>query len=85
MRWAAASLLLLAGCASDPVRLPVPCVSSMPERPSLADDAELRAMSDYQLPLALYRDRLAARAYIAELEAVTVGCSRIPMRLTGGQ
>lgn len=77
---------LLAGCATAPplevrTQIPVPCVKTRPAAPALASDAELRVMSDYQLPLALYRDRLAAQGYIGELEAVVEGCSRIPARL----
>ena len=78
---AALPLLLLAGCATAPalperveVPVPVPCVSAMPVRPDLVTDANLRAMTDYQLVLALWRDRMQRRQYEAEVEAVIAAC-----------
>ncbi len=77
-------IVLLAGCAAPAPRVetvtvhvpvPVPCVDVLPARPALVTDAELRAMSDYQLPLALWRDRLMRSAYEAELEATLIACA----------
>lgn len=75
-------LLVLTGCAAPPVtasiKVPVPCIEKKPERPVLVTDAELAAMNDYQLPLALRAYHLVAGAYIAELEAVTGACAVLP-------
>lgn len=78
---AALPLLLLAGCATAPalperveVPVPVPCVAEVPARPDLVTDAQLRAMTDYQIILALARDRLQRRQYEAELEAALSAC-----------
>lgn len=83
-------LMLLAGCAAPPtvvsipepisVKVPVPvsCVSEVPARPATATDSELAAMSDYGLVLALRREVLTLRAYLAELEAVLLGCKAGP-------
>lgn len=77
-------LALLAGCAAPAPRtetitvhvpVPVPCVDVLPDRPALVTDAELRAMSDYQLPLALWRDRLMRQGYESELEATLTACA----------
>jgi hypothetical protein len=83
MRALALPLLLLAGCASAPalperveVPVAVPCVASVPARPDLVTDAALRAMTDFQLVLALWRDRLQRAQYEAELQAVLAACVR---------
>lgn len=73
----------LAACSTVPpeaVHLPIPvsCVREVPRPPALATDAELRAMNDYQLPLALWRDRLQRLSYEHELEAVLQACSQAP-------
>lgn len=73
---------LLAGCAtsggpsSTVVSVPVAtrCVKEVPARPAFVEDDELRAMSDYQIVLALWRDRLLRIGYEAELEAVIAAC-----------
>lgn len=74
-------LLLLAGCASGPeiprevpVMVPVPCITERPIRPSLLSDAELLALDDYGLILALARDRRVRQAYQAQIEAAIAGC-----------
>jgi hypothetical protein len=59
------------------VPTPVPCVAEAPAKPKRVTDAELKRMSDYQLPKALARDRQQSTAYIGELEAVVEGCSRL--------
>lgn len=78
---AALPLLLLAGCATAPalperveVPVPVPCVAAAPVRPEFVTDAALRAMTDYQLVVAMWRDRLQRRQYEAEVEAVIAAC-----------
>lgn len=82
MRHMASALLgcMLAACASAvphvSIPIAVPCIKEKPTAPAFVTDAELRAMSDYQLGLALYRYRLQAGGYIGELEAVIDGCSR---------
>lgn len=72
---------LLTGCASGPeipreVRVPVPtpCIDRIPQRPSMLSDAELLALDDYGLVIALARDRRVRQGYIAELEATVAGC-----------
>lgn len=76
--------LLLAGCAAPApqtetitvrIPVPVPCVDTAPDRPALVTGAELRAMSDYQLVLALHRDRLMRILYESELEATLTACA----------
>lgn len=85
MKWLIV-LILLAGCAGTPtvvsipepvtVKIPVPvsCVSAMPAKPATTTDQELAAMNDYALVLALRREVLTLRGYLAELEAVLTGC-----------
>lgn len=73
----------LAACGTAPpaavdVPIPVSCVSEAPRAPALVTDAELRAMNEYQLPLALWRDRLQRKGYERELEAVLIACSQAP-------
>jgi hypothetical protein len=74
----ASALLLLVGCTTVPkevrIRVPVPCVEQAPQRPSLIADAELRALDDYGLVIALARDRRLRQGYEAQLEAVLAGC-----------
>ena len=72
----------LAACGTAPpaavdVPLPVTCVREVPRAPALVTDAELRAMNEYQLPLALWRDRLQRRAYERELETVVAACQLV--------
>jgi hypothetical protein len=74
-------LPLLAGCVGNPViptevRVPVPvsCVTEQPKKPAMLSDAELRALDDFKLPIALTLDRRVRQAYEAELEAVLAGC-----------
>lgn len=80
MRWLA-SLLVLAGCASDPrlpeiVRVPVAvaCIEVLPEAPQTAADAELLALDDYRLVLTLAKDRAALTAAYSELRALAGAC-----------
>lgn len=54
--------------------VPVPCIAERPTKPSFVTDDELKAMTDYQLTLALYRDRVQRLGYENEIEAVLVGC-----------
>lgn len=76
-----AALGLLAGCSTIPeapkeVRVPVavPCIERPPVKPSLMSDAELLALDDYGLVIALARDRRIRQGYIGELEATVEGC-----------
>jgi type IV pilus biogenesis protein CpaD/CtpE len=88
-RWLASALALavvaaLMGCASKPqiVQVPVavPCVANVPARPVLVTDAELRDMTDFQIPIALFRDRELRQAYQAVLEAIVGACAELPAR-----
>jgi len=74
-------VLVLTGCANGPtvpaevrVPVPVPCVETVPSRPSMMSDGELMALDDYGLVVALARDRRIRQGYEAELEAVVAGC-----------
>ena len=81
MRAALLASLLLARCASsipmpEIVNVPVPvnCIDALPVRPKFYTDAELKAMNDYQLPLALAIDRVQRHLYETKLEAALAGC-----------
>lgn len=82
MRRVIAMAVLLSGCAatvpapSSPITVPVPvpCITKAPERPNVVSDAELEAMSDYQLVYALWRDRLQRIGYEGELEVIISTC-----------
>jgi hypothetical protein len=71
----------LIGCAEQ-VRLPdrieipisVPCLDKVPERPSLASDAEILKQTDYAVVLSLWLDRRLRQDYEAVLEAALSGC-----------
>lgn len=72
---------LLAGCASGPqipkeVRVPVPvsCIDQPSAKPSMLSDAELLALDDYALVIALARDRRVRQGWEATIEAVVAGC-----------
>ena len=74
-------LAVLTGCAQTPtvqrveVPVPVSCLpASMPERPSIHADADLRAMPSGEYVIAVTLDRGDLRAYAGELEAVVGGC-----------
>ena len=69
--------------------VPVPCVDTAPDRPALVTGVELRAMSDYQLVLALHRDRLMRILYESEFEATLTRAPPVdqpgnPMKLPAG-
>ncbi|MFO0521298.1 MAG: hypothetical protein ACK515_12895 [bacterium] len=72
------AVLLLAGCGTTTqvvrVPVPVPCVVELPAAPTISTDAELRAMSDYRLVLAIARERLQLLGYSDELRAAAEGC-----------
>jgi hypothetical protein len=74
------SAVLLAGCETMPVKtvvdvpVAVACVDEKPAKPNLVSDDELRAMNDYQLVLALWRDRIQRSDYESKLEVVVDGC-----------
>ena len=75
------SCAVLAGCATIPeiprevrVPVPVPCIERPPVKPSMLSDAELLALDDYGLVIALARDRRVRQGYIADLEATVEGC-----------
>ena len=72
------AVLLLAGCGTTTqvvrVPVPVPCVVELPAAPTISTDAELRAMSDYRLVLAIARERLQLLGYSDELRAAADTC-----------
>jgi len=72
------AVLLLAGCGTTTqvvrVPVPVPCVVELPAAPTISTDAELRAMSDYRLVLAIARERLQLLGYSDELRAAAGAC-----------
>lgn len=75
------AILLLAGCTAAPVvptevKVPVPvaCIDRPVDKIELMTDDELKALNDYQLPLALWLDRRLRQIYEARLEATLDGC-----------
>lgn len=89
MKWIL--LLLLAGCQTpepriltikEPIEIkvavPVPCISDVPPRPALMKDQDILALGDYQAILALRRNLLQMEAYLAELQAILLGCRAAP-------
>lgn len=73
---------ILVGCGTQlpkvvEVPVAVPCVKEKPVRPALVTDADLMGMSDYRMALALRQHHILSGGYIAELEAVVDGCSRL--------
>ena len=79
---AIAVVSLVSACQTIPpppqkVSIPVavPCLpSTMPVRPKVTTDDELKALDDYQWTLAVYLDRRVLIDYTAELEAVLSAC-----------
>lgn len=76
-----AATCILAGCASAPtvpdvirVQVPTPCIEVAPTRPIMLSDAQLLALDDYGLVLALAQDRRVRQGYQLELEAAVAGC-----------
>jgi hypothetical protein len=73
-------IVLCAGCSSVPqtvtvnVPVPVSCVDQVPPRPHVFQAAELKAMDDYQLPLALAYNMAQLELYAMALEASLAGC-----------
>jgi hypothetical protein len=73
-------LMVCAGCSSVPqmvtvnVPVPVACVEQAPPRPHVFKAPELKAMDDWQLPLALDYNRLQLELYAMALEAALAGC-----------
>ena len=77
----AACAVMASGCATQHsirVPVPVPCVVDLPAVPQISTDAELRAMSDYRLVLAIARERLQLLGYSAEVRAAAEGCAPKP-------
>ena len=73
--------VLLAGCATAPVEVrvpvPVPCVSAdFPAAPVVRSDADLLAMDDYRLVLALAEERARLAAWTAQAGPVVESCRR---------
>ena len=71
----------LGGCSTIPeapkeVRVPVavPCIERPPVKPSMLSDAELLALDDFGLVIALARDRRIRQGWEATLEALLEGC-----------
>jgi len=59
-----ATIVLLSGCATVQkppteisIPMPVPCVESVPAKPSLHSDAQLKEMQDYPLVITLLAER----------------------------
>ena len=89
---AAAITCLLAGCATKapqvpvvvrepvPVRIPVPtpCIerSRLPSYPQLPTDAELAAMQDYELVIAIDMIRRRLHDYSTVAEAILNACTK---------
>lgn len=72
---------LLAGCQSLglPTRVDVPIAVSclpaaMPARPDIFTDAQLLAMDDFHLVIALQQNAARLADYLSELEAILVAC-----------
>ena len=61
------------------VQVPVPCVDarSRPVRPQMRTEDELLAMDRYRRTLAAWADLKRHEQYMAELEAIIEGCSRL--------
>lgn len=75
-------LVCCAGCSSVPtapkevrIPIPIPCLTFAPIKPSMLSDAELLALDDYGLVIALARDRRIRQGYEAELESVIEACT----------
>lgn len=82
--WSVAGSVALASCKSTieapdrvSIEVAVPCVKRAPERPVFRTEADLMNMPRGLRTLAVWSDLHKAEAYIAELEAVVEGCSRI--------
>ena len=72
---------LLAGCQSIglPTRVDIPIAVSclpatMPIRPDVYTDAQLLAMDDFHLVIALQQNAARLTDYVAELEAILLAC-----------
>lgn len=72
---------LLTGCQSVglPTRVDMPIAVSclplpMPKRPDIYTDAQLLAMDDFHLVIALQQNAARLADYLAELEAILVAC-----------
>lgn len=75
----------LAGCGTRlpqrvEVPVPVPCIRAdqVPQRPALATDTLKPDASVYDKARAALAERQQLRGYVAELEAVIMGCSGVP-------
>ena len=74
-------VILATGCATqqkppEVVLTPIstPCVESVPEKPILKSDKELKALSDYALVITVIAERYRLIMWGDELEAVLSGC-----------
>lgn len=91
---AVALLLVTLGCASiEPVKIPekasvataIACLDAAAiaelERacPRLRSDAEILALDDYQVVVALRSDRAKAQICIQKLQAAAASCSKVPV------
>jgi len=83
------AVALATGCASLPeitvpaevkVQVPVACVepAKRPQRPALRRPEDLMLLDRYARTIATWSSYERALGYVAELEAVVEGCSRIP-------
>jgi hypothetical protein len=66
------------------VPVPVACVSEPVPKPDFFTDEQLKALDDYQLPLALWLDRRLRQLYEARIEATLDGCW-FPATARGGK
>jgi len=81
---AAALILLLAGCAANPVPQVVhvevarPCLTpeDLPAPAVTTPDAELAKLPDFDLVIALATDRLEYRRYSNEAQAALIACTQ---------
>jgi len=56
------------------VQVPTPCIDAVPTKPAMLTDAQLLALDDYGLIVALAQDRRVRQAYELTLEAMLAGC-----------
>ena len=72
-------ILLLSACSSQPiVNVPIAqaCIAQLPAKPVIRTDAELAALDDFQIVLAIREDELSLLNYSEQLEAVATPCTK---------
>lgn len=67
---------ILAGCASDPAKIPVAvsCVKEAPAKPQTTPEGEILAMSDWAATLTTWTERLLLKAYAEKADAALQAC-----------